>query len=211
MRLACLYPVINVTDAHDEERALALATILAKAGVPLLQLRYKPAGSGDYRALATRLVKRLRPLGCSLLINDRPDVALLSAAAGVHLGQDDLPVEAARKLLGDNAIIGLSSHRVEEVETICASAAARRLNYLAFGPVFDSPTKAGVRGARGLDALAEACRVSTLPVVAIGGITIDRAASIRAAGASAAAVISEFERADDPARLAEMWLDEFSD
>jgi len=210
LKLACLYPVVNLLDDGDGATSLSLAVALAEAGVTLMQLRCKTAGTGNYSRLASQLVEALQPLGCSLLINDRVDVALASGAAGVHLGQDDLPVEEARAILGTEAIIGLSSHELAEAERGWSAAADARPDYLAFGPVFESPTKAGVRSARGIDALARVCKLSPLPVVAIGGITLELAPSIRSAGAVASAVISELEQARAPGQLARRWLAELS-
>jgi len=210
LKLACLYPVVNLLDDGDGDNALELAVALAEAGVTLMQLRCKTTGTGDYCNLASLVVDALRPLGCNLLINDRVDVALASGAAGVHLGQDDLPVGEARAILGNEAIIGLSSHELAEAERGWSATADARPDYLAFGPVFESPTKAGVRSARGIDALARVCKLSPLPVVAIGGITLELAPSIRSAGAAASAVISELQKTRAPGELARRWLAELS-
>ena len=210
MKLACLYPVVNLQDDGDSDSSLALAVALAEAGVTLMQLRCKTADTGDYCRLASLVVEALQPLGCNLLINDRVDVALASGAAGVHLGQDDLPVGEARAILGNEAIIGLSSHELAEAERGWSATADARPDYLAFGPVFESPTKAGVRSARGIDSLARVCKLSPLPVVAIGGITLELAPSVRSAGAAASAVISELEQARAPGELARRWLAELS-
>jgi len=210
LKLTCLYPVVNLLDDGDGDNSLALAVALAEAGVTLMQLRWKTARTGEYCSLASQVVEALQPLGCSLLINDRVDVALASGAAGVHLGQDDLPVREARAILGNEAIIGLSTHELAEAERGWSAAADARPDYLAFGPVFDSPTKAGARSERGIDALARVCKLSPLPVVAIGGITLELAPSIRSAGAAASAVISELEQARAPGELARRWLAELS-
>lgn len=198
MKLPPLYPIVNVAgpSATDAERAFALAVELAEAGCLLLQLRAKELGAGALAELAARTVEALAGSGALLIVNDRADVAAVSGAAGVHLGDEDLPVEAARRVLegtGCATIVGWSTHSVAEA----AAASHLGADYLGFGPVFDSPTKAGVREARGLAMLAEACRATDLPVVAIGGVTLENAAACWKAGAASVAVISEIERSRD--------------
>jgi thiamine-phosphate pyrophosphorylase len=204
LTLPPLYPIVNVrsTDAIEIERTLRLACDLAQAGATLLQLRAKGLGTGAYTDLAADLVERLRNLGCKLIVNDRADVALAAAAAGVHVGDEDLPADAARALLGPDAIVGYSTHSLDDV-----AKAPPHASYLGFGPVFESPTKAGVRAPRGLALLSDACRASTLPVVAIGGVTLERAPAVWNAGAASCAVISEIEAASDAGALVRAWLE----
>ncbi|HYC01464.1 MAG TPA: thiamine phosphate synthase [Candidatus Limnocylindrales bacterium] len=196
LRLPPLYPIVNVagSGAAAIESGRALALELAEAGARIVQLRAKELGAAAFAALAADLGERLHRSACRLIVNDRVDVALIAAASGVHVGDEDLPVEAARRVLGPDAIIGYSTHSVAEM-----SAAARLdADYLAFGPVFESPTKAGVRAGRGIELLAQACRAAgARPVVAIGGITIDSAPACWRAGAASVAVISEIERSTD--------------
>lgn len=198
MKLPALYPIVNVAGPSpaDADRAFALAVELAEAGCTLLQLRAKTLGAGAMTALAGRLVETLRGSRIRLLVNDRADVAAASGAAGVHLGDEDLPVDAARAVLARGAvrpIVGYSTHSVQEV----AAASNLPADYLGFGPVFESPTKAGVRAARGLTQLADACRATTLPVVAIGGVTLETAPACWKAGAASVAVIREIEESGD--------------
>ena len=209
LQLPALYPIVNVGDAGTAacERAFVLAVELADAGATLLQLRAKTLGAGAMTELAKRIVAGLAGSGALLIVNDRADVAAASGAAGVHLGDDDLPVEAARRVLAASrtapggrgvspsagTIVGYSTHSVAEA----ATASTLGADYLGFGPVFESPTKAGVRDARGLALLADACRATSLPVVAIGGITLDTAPDCWRAGAASVAVISELERSGD--------------
>lgn len=210
MKLPPLYPIVNVeaADAASCERALALAAELADAGARLLQLRAKSLGAGALADLASRMVTALSGSGALLIVNDRLDVAMAAGAGGVHLGDEDLPVEAARRVLASAAgaaspfLVGYSTHSVEE-----ASRATRApADYLGFGPVFDSPTKAGVREARGVEMLARVCRASSLPVVAIGGVTLATAAQCWRAGAASVAVISEIERSSDRRSLVAAYL-----
>ncbi|HXC49328.1 MAG TPA: thiamine phosphate synthase [Candidatus Limnocylindrales bacterium] len=204
-RLPRFYPIVNVADAGDAaiERAYRTAAHLAGCGVALMQLRAKPLGGGAMTALAKRLVEAFGAGGVALIVNDRADVAAASGAAGVHVGDEDLPVDAARRVLsaaGSASIVGYSTHSVAEA----IAASSFDADYLGFGPVFDSPTKAGVRDARGLELLAEVCRMATLPVVAIGGITLETAPLCWKAGAESVAVISDLERVGDlRARVAE--------
>ncbi len=164
-----------------------------------MQLRAKQATSRGLFEEARQLLSLL-PAECSLIINDRADVAALTGAAGVHLGQDDLPVAAARALLGRERIIGLSTHNQEQLE----AAQALPVDYLAFGPVFATTTKPDTEPVVGLDRLRELRRRTNKPLVAIGGITTENAASVLAAGADSVAVISGWLAAEDiPQRLEE--------
>lgn len=195
VRLPALYPIVNVAGDDDAacESAFALAVELATTGCRLLQLRTKSLGAGPMAELAARIVEAIAASGSLLVVNDRADVALAAGAAGVHLGDEDLPVAAARRVLAASpapSVVGYSTHSVAEA----AGAAGCGADYLGFGPVYESPTKAGVREARGIDLLAEACRATPLPVVAIGGVTLAGAAACWRAGAASVAVISEIER-----------------
>ncbi len=199
-----LYPIVNVTGhgAAEITRARDLAAAVAAGGASLVQIRAKMLAAGPLTELAATLVESLARSSCRLVINDRADVAAAVGAAGVHLGDDDLDPHDARALLGRGAIIGYSTHSPEE------AAAADRLpvDYLGFGPVFESPSKAGVRGARGLDALAAACSRTSLPVVAIGGVTLDTAIDALSAGAASVAVIRDLELAADAAAVTRRYL-----
>jgi thiamine-phosphate pyrophosphorylase len=130
-----------------------------------------------------------------VIVNDRADLALLSGADGVHVGQDDLTPSAVRRLLGPNAIIGYSTHTIDQVEAAVLEAAS----YLAVGPVFGTTTKQTGYDAVGLELVsAAAARTNGRPVVAIGGITLENAMSAIAAGASALAVIGDLLATNDP-------------
>jgi len=208
VKLPALYPIVNVAGAApaDSDRALLLALELAEAGCGLLQLRAKELGAGAMTELATRIVEALAGSGTQLIVNDRADVAAVCGAQGLHLGDEDLPVEAARRVLegtGCATIVGFSTHSVAEA----AAASHLGADYLGFGPVFDSPTKAGVREARGLAMLAQACLATDLPVVAIGGVTLENAPMCWKAGAASVAVISEIERSRDRRALVAAYLE----
>jgi thiamine-phosphate pyrophosphorylase len=128
------------------------------------------------------------------LVNDRADVASLAGASGVHVGQEDLDVAAARCLVGPDMLVGVSTHNLEQIERAAASSA----DYIAVGPVFGTSTKTNPDPAVGLDLVRRARAASDKPLVAIGGITLDLAASVIEAGADSVAVISGILAADDP-------------
>ena len=161
-----------------------IARLVAAGGGALIQIREKEMADGE---LLAELRACVAPGDLAVIVNDRPDLALLAGAAGVHLGQGDLDPAEARRLLGEGAVIGVSSHSVEEA----LAAEAPGIDYVALGPVFDSPTKRPGRPPLGEEAVAEAARRLTLPLVAIGGITLERAPALWAAGAASVAVISD--------------------
>jgi thiamine-phosphate pyrophosphorylase len=136
----------------------------------------------------------LRPRGVLFLVNDRADVASLAGASGVHVGQEDLDVAAARCLVGPDMLVGVSTHNLEQIERAAASSA----DYIAVGPVFGTSTKTNPDPAVGLDLVRRARAASDKPLVAIGGITLDLAASVIEAGADSVAVISGILAANDP-------------
>ena len=176
-------------------RASDLARAFLEGGARVLQLRAKHLPSAAFLALCEDVVRAAQTFGADLIINDRADLARLSGAAGVHVGQDDLAPRAARALLGPGAVVGFSTHTLEQVE----AAAPEPVSYIAIGPVFETVTKATGYGAVGLELVrAAASRSGGLPVVAIGGITLERAPEVIAAGASAVAVISDLLAAEAP-------------
>lgn len=171
-----------------------------RAGVSHLQIRAKHLASGAFLELVTAILPAARAAGATLLVNDRVDVAR-SAGVGVHLGQEDLPVAEARRILGPEAVIGRSTHTATEL----AAALAESVTYVAYGPVFATRTKANpdpVVGLDGIRAAAVAAGAAGLPLVAIGGITLSTARSVTEAGANAVAVISDLlaDPADPEAR-----------
>jgi thiamine-phosphate pyrophosphorylase len=158
-----------------------------------VQLREKDCATRQFVELARALKALLAPAGVPLIVNDRVDVALAAAAAGVHLGQSDMDCRDARRLLGPGALIGLS------VETLAQSAAAPgEADYLGVSPVFSTPTKTDTAPAWGLDGLAALRRETSRPLVAIGGIHAENASQVIAAGADGIAVVSALCAAADP-------------
>jgi thiamine-phosphate pyrophosphorylase len=186
-RIPPLYAILDVeTCAARGLDPLAVADAFLRGGARLLQLRFKSGSSAAFLDLADALVARTRAHGALLIINDRADVAAAAGASGVHVGQGDLPAAAACAILGEDAIVGLSTHDEAQVDAALASPAS----YVAVGPIFETATKATGYAARGLDLVRYAAGRGKA-VVAIGGVTLDRAPAVLGAGADAVAVISD--------------------
>ena len=169
----------------------------------LIQLRAKQQPSAAFLALCDTLVRAAEPYRASIIVNDRADLALMSGAAGVHVGQDDLAPAAARQLLGPGRLVGYSTHTTAQVE----AASIEPVTYIAVGPVFGTRTKTTGYEPIGLELVAEAARLSRgLPVVAIGGITLETAPAVTGAGAASVAVISDLLTAGDPAARVRAFL-----
>ena len=187
-QLPRVYPITDVELSglsHAEQ-----VRLLSLGGASLIQLREKRMPALEFYEQA----KAAREPGVQLIINDRVDIALAIGAAGVHLGQDDMPPDAARKLLGPQAIIGYSTHNVDQA----ISATKLPIDYLAIGPIFSTTTKsdtAPVLGFEGLRAVRRA--IGEFPLVAIGGITFTNAREVIDAGADSVAVISALLSARD--------------
>ena len=182
-----------VLDRDDPELARAL---VGEARV--LQVRIKPAGGGGDAGELLRIARMARRIcddaGAALIVNDRVDVALAADADGVHLGQTDLAIEEARRIAGD-LWIGVSTHNLAQVQAACQAGA----DYLGFGPVFATTTKANPDPVQGLDGLAAAVAAATgRPVVAIGGITVATAGDVYRTGAHAICAIGAVNGARDP-------------
>jgi len=156
-----------------------------EGGVTLVQYRAKTASSAEMYAEALQLKALCNSFNVPLIINDRLDITMAVGAAGVHLGQDDLPCAVARKLLGEDYIIGVSAHNPAEAKAALQSGA----DYLGCGAVFGTATKTDVKKL-GTDGLAAICQAKGLPVVGIGGVTADNYREVRAAGADGAAIVS---------------------
>jgi thiamine-phosphate pyrophosphorylase len=190
-------PLYTIADTlgRPELSFVELAEKLCAGGARLLQLRVKDLPTREFLAVAHAVCATCQRYGCVLIINDRADIALAVEADGVHIGQEDLPLAATRKVLGPQKIIGVSTHDPAQ-----ALAAARGgADYIGFGPLFGTSTKTTSYTARGLDQLREIRALVSVPIVAIGGITSERAPSALAAGANAVAMISDLVLADDVA------------
>ncbi|HTV59408.1 MAG TPA: thiamine phosphate synthase [Verrucomicrobiae bacterium] len=195
-----LYPILDIS--ADARAILPLAETLAGAGASLLQIRAKRAPARAVFELARDLCAQLGPRGVRLIVNDRPDVAVLAGAAGVHVGQEDLPVEEARKICGSDLWVGVSTHNIEQFRRAEATSA----DYIAVGPVFPTDSKENPDPVVGLDLLRWARANTKKPLVAIGGITVESAEHVFLAGADAVAVIRDLTAAADPAARAREYL-----
>jgi thiamine-phosphate pyrophosphorylase len=182
-----------IVDADIAARAGVSVPALARAylagGARFLQLRAKDATGRDFLAWADAIAADARRHDAWLVINDRADIALMAGVPAIHVGQDDLPVEAVRRVLGPDAIVGLSTHTPDQID----EALRQPISYLAVGPVFGTRTKATGYDAVGLDLVrhAAARTAGRMPIVAIGGITLDRALSVIHAGAQSVAIITD--------------------
>lgn len=183
-RLRGLYAIV----ARPGEAAQAV-----DGGAGVVQLRVKDAPAGEVLRLARETVSLVRGRAL-VLVNDRADLALLSGADGVHVGDDDLPVPDARRLLGPDLLVGRTTRTLEEARAAIAAGA----DHVGFGPIFATTTKALAVAPRGVGALREACAALGAPVVAIGGIGAATIGDVAAAGAACAAVVSAIFAAGDP-------------
>jgi thiamine-phosphate pyrophosphorylase len=174
---------------------IALAEQLASAGAELMQYRDKQGSSRLLFETSQMLVRRLELFPVRLIVNDRPDIAALVGAGGVHIGQDDLPVAGARTIIGSERWVGCSTHTLEQVREAGRTAA----DYIAFGPIFPTTTKAAADPTVGVEGLRRARELTRKPLVAIGGITLERAEQVWRAGADSVAVARDVLAARDPA------------
>jgi thiamine-phosphate pyrophosphorylase len=175
------------------------ANELAVGGATLIQLREKQASSREILRLAREL-RRVLPKNVRLIVNDRADLCIAAGADGVHVGQNDLPPEAARRIGGADRIVGVSTHNPEQVESADRSAA----DYIAVGPVFSTSSKDNPDPVIGLDGVKRARALTQKPLVAIGGITLENCRSVIDAGADSVAVISDL--LSDPRKRTEAFL-----
>lgn len=160
---------------------------LCQGGIRLAQLREKHLSPREFFDEAQAALRVARDYDCTLIINDRVDIALATGAGGVHLGQNDIPPSSARKVLGSSRLIGYSTHTPEQMQ----AATSLPIDYIAYGPIFNTRSKEDPDKLVGLEGLRSACEVMTdLPVVAIGGISISNALDVIDAGAGSLAVIS---------------------
>lgn len=179
-----LYVILDAALTPLSERDCAAS--LAEAGVRLLQYRNKAASARQLFESSRALAQLLLPLGVSFFVNDRPDVAYLAGARGVHVGQEDLDAQATRRVLGPDKLVGVSTHNLEQFERAAASSA----DYIAVGPIFSTSSKANPDPVVGLDFLRKIRALTDKPIVAIGGITVERASQAIEAGADSVAVMS---------------------
>ena len=195
-----LYVILDA--ALAPEPVTELADRLLAAGVRLFQYRDKAGSGGDVLRNSRRLADQLISRGAMFVVNDRPDIAWLAGASGVHLGQDDLEAEDARAILGSSKLVGVSTHNREQFEVALATSA----DYLAVGPIFETGSKTNPDPVVGTALLKKLRPLTERPIVAIGGITLERAKEVIEAGADSVAVIGDILRAPDPGERARQFL-----
>jgi thiamine-phosphate pyrophosphorylase len=196
-----LYVILDATLLNNSPHDCAQD--LAAAGVRLLQYRDKTASSRDLLATSRELVSSLNSYRASLVVNDRPDIAVLAGAAGVHVGQEDLEPEQARAVVGDEMCIGTSTHNLEQFRRAAVTSA----DYIAVGPIFPTTSKSNPDPVVGLGLIRQVRNLTEKPIVAIGGITLERAVSVIEAGADCVAVIRDIVSATKPGERARRFLD----
>ena len=195
-----LYVILDAGLITTQKNDCALK--LADAAVRFLLYRNKSASSRQLLETSREMAGLLLPRGVMFFVNDRPDVAALAGASGVHLGQEDLGVEQARSVVGQRMLIGVSTHNVEQLKAAVTTSA----DYIAVGPVFSTSTKGNPDPVVGVDFIRVVRPLTDKPIVVIGGITLDRAAGLIEAGADSVAVISDILRAPDPAQRARQYV-----
>jgi len=196
-----VYPITDTALAGGRSHA-QIVRLLCRGGASLIQLRDKRADDAGLLAAAVEAAREAEASGARLIVNDRCDIARLSGAAGVHLGDEDLPPEEARRLLGPDAIVGVSTHGLDEA----LRAARLPVDYVALGPVFATAHASVDRSPLGLEAVRRASSSIDKPIVAIGGITLDNASDVLEAGAASVAVIGDLMTAPDPASRVAAYL-----
>jgi thiamine-phosphate pyrophosphorylase len=200
-----LYAILDASPEFTAESALNIPEIadrLVEAGVELLQYRDKHGSAGRILDSSQALAARFVPKGVRVIVNDRADIAAMVGAAGVHVGQEDLPVDEARKICGAPLWVGVSTHTLEQLRAAEATSA----DYIAVGPIFPTGTKANPDPVVGLEFLRAARQITRKPLVAIGGITVESASEVYRAGADSIAVIRDLMAARDPAHRAREYL-----
>jgi thiamine-phosphate pyrophosphorylase len=184
------------------EPAPEIASELMAAGVRLLQYRAKDLPARQILDTSRQLAELAQKEGAAFFVNDRPDLACLAGADGVHVGQEDLRVEQARAIVGPDRWVGVSTHNPQQFEQAVASSA----DYVAIGPIFATKSKANPDPVVGTELIRRLRPLTTKPIVAIGGIRLERAAEVIEAGADSVAVISDILGAPDPAGQAGQFL-----
>ena len=196
-----LYVILDASLLKESETECAAK--LVAAGVRLLQYRNKEASARELLEKSRAIAELVCPQGVMFFVNDRPDVAYLAGADGVHVGQHDLGADAARMVIGKDKLVGVSTHNLEQF----SAAAATSADYIAVGPVFETRTKANADPIVGVELVRRARTMTDTPIVAIGGITMERAAAVIEAGADSVAVISGILSAPNPAQRARQYLE----
>jgi thiamine-phosphate pyrophosphorylase len=195
------YAILDAAQIGDRPAA-TICEILLAAGVRLIQYRDKPASSRELYETCCRLGEQVHRAAGIFIVNDRADIARAVGADGVHLGQEDLPVELARRVLEPGKWVGYSTHSLDQVREADRSSA----DYIAFGPIFPTQSKAKPDPAVGLDGLRQARQGTSKPLVAIGGITVENLRDVIEAGTDSVAVIADLLKAPDVGQRAKQFL-----
>jgi len=198
--MTSLPPLYAISDALFGD-PVSLAQALFEGGARLVQVRNKKASARELFNQVESILKRA-PADASVIVNDRVDVARITGAAGVHLGQSDIGVVEARRILGPDQIIGFSTHNLEQA----LAASKLPADYIAVGPIFPTSTKLDAEPVVGLEKLATICKAVQKPVVAIGGIRLENAAEVLAAGPHSIAVVSDLLAAADIRARVREWI-----
>jgi thiamine-phosphate pyrophosphorylase len=187
-------PLYAILDPNLASSPLELAQALAEAGIQLIQLRHKNGTSKQIYSAAKRMTALLQPRGVRLIVNDRPDIAAITGAAGTHVGQEDLPVEQARRICRVPAWVGVSTHTLDQVREADRTSA----DYIAVGPIFPTETKENPDPIVGIRFVHAARQLTRKPLVAIGGIRLEFAEDLYRAGADSVAVVRDILTAQNP-------------
>lgn len=185
------YAIVDPAGGHPP---VELAKMMLSAGARIVQLRLKQTPARNFVDAACEIARLCRSAGAIFIVNDRADIAALVEADGVHLGQEDLPLAAGRRLMGRAKIVGISTHAIEQARAAESGGA----DYIGFGPMYPGGLK-DVRKGQGLENLRAVRAAVRIPIVAIGGITEERVPEVLAAGADAVAIITDVVRAPDVA------------
>ena len=196
-----LYAILDATPNRTTDSLVSLVGTLAKSGVQLIQVRAKHLSARHFQEIASALLAGA-PANIKIIINDRPDIASIANAAGVHVGQEDLPVAEARKICPAPQWVGISTHNLEQLRAANDTSA----DYIAVGPIYPTSTKENPNPVVGLNLIRAARKLTRKPLVAIGGITISSAPEVFRAGADSVAIISDLLNAPDPAQRAREYL-----
>jgi thiamine-phosphate pyrophosphorylase len=184
-----------LTDARGGPEALEVVAAAVAAGAPVVQVRHKDCTDRELYDFAARVVELCAGSSTRCLVNDRVDVALAVGAAGTHLGAEDLPLAAARRLAGPGHLLGGTARNPEQARRLVAEGA----DYLGVGPAYRTTTKSGLPDPLGPDGVGAVARAVEVPVIAIGGVTAERVGELQAAGAWGVAVVDAVSGAADPA------------
>ena len=198
-----LYPITHCPNPQGWDH-VDFSHCLIRCGIRFFQVRDKTLPDSRLYRQLLKIRLLCREAGARFVVNDRVDLALAVEADGVHLGQDDLPPAAARRLLGEGAVIGLSTHNWDQFK----KGLKEPVDYLALGPLFPTATKEDAAPPVGLELLRRASRRTDIPLVAIGGISVERAPGVLQSGARSVAVISDVAGAESPERRIRAYLEQ---